>query len=200
MLRQSFVLICAVSVLGWAVPAQAGCPTCDEITAKGEGFCSKCGSGTAYGVKFKSQKLHDALAGKQVDAEKLTCPGCKAAAENQGYCTACKVGIADGKMYNSKVSYRLAKGEPVKAESIQCPGCVKAAKDNGYCKHCEVGFTAQRVYKNQEDYKAATAAHETLVKAAEAVQKCEGCSVAMVTDGTCEACKVSFTDGRVSGH
>jgi len=32
--------------------------------------------------------------------------------------------------------------------------------------------------------------------AAKTAEKCEACAVAMVTDGNCAACKVSFKDGK----
>jgi hypothetical protein len=194
MQRALFVLICVGAVVAFVVPAEAGCKGCEQVAAKGEGFC--CDKGIAYGVRIKSKKLYGALEGKEVAVDKIKCPGCKSAVQSDGVCESCKVGIANGKMYHSMVAYRLAKGNPTSPEAMKCAGCVTAAKKNGFCNRCKVGFVANRAFKNKADFGPATEAHATLVKAAETVPRCEDCAVALVTDGTCAACKVSFKDGK----
>ena len=54
-----------------------------------------------------------------------------------------------------------------------------------------------RMFENEEDHRVALAAYQTLEKAnfvAEGI--CEDCAVAMVNDGRCDKCNVSFEDGR----
>ncbi len=91
----------------------------------------------------------------------------------------------------------MAKGEPSTAEkAAHCPGCAEAFKTDGFCTACNGGFVAGRAYMNQGDHDAAKAAHTTLTTAAEKAAKCEHCAVAMVNNGTCEKCKVSYKDGQ----
>ena len=69
-----------------------------------------------------------------------------------------------------------------------------ALSKNGFCTGCNVGFVVKRMFNEKEDYEVALAARKTLETAAGS--KCESCAVAMVTDGECAQCKVSFKDGK----
>lgn len=201
MLRAMLTLASVFAVVGAGSPAVAGgCKGCDLIAKKGEGFC--CGKGKIFSVELTSRKLYDALAGKDIDTDKIKCPGCKLAAEKSGKCDHCKIGAAQGKLFHSMVAYALAKGTPVHADTVahsHCIGCKTAYKDNGFCKDCAVGFVSGRAFKGKESYDAALAANKTLVKAVEASKKCEACAVAMVTDGSCPHCNVSFKEGKKTG-
>ena len=86
-------------------------------------------------------------------------------------------------------------------QSINYPGenfgtsCKKAANYGaGWCDSCNVGMVGNVLHKSKKDFKAAKEARTILVSAAKS--KCEGCAVAMVTDGTCGGCKISFKDGE----
>ena len=184
-----------MAVFTLAGPAQAACPGCEAVEKKGAGFC--CGKGLAFGVKLTSQKLYDSVAGEEIDADAIKCPGCKSAHKENGKCSHCRVAMADGKMYRSEYSHTLAKGKPVSAdEAGHCGGCKTAHTENGYCTGCGVGFVAGRMYKGQESFEAASAAHETLETASAMAKKCVDCAVAMVTDGECPSCKVKFKKGE----
>jgi len=195
MLRKAGMLACVLGFAGFAVPAlAAGCPGCDKVVKTGEGFC--CGKGETLGVKLTSQKLFDSLEGKKVDKTEIKCDGCKKAAAKGGSCDSCKKYFHDGKAYTSKIAVALAKGKPVSAEkAAQCAGCKTAHKQSTECTGCGVGFVASRKYKG-EDYKVALAAHKVLAKAVTTSKKCEACAVAMVTDGKCTQCNVSFKNGE----
>lgn len=199
-MARSLLALAVSSVLLVSVtPALAGgCAGCSKVAKVGEGFC--CGKGKIYGVKLSSKKLYAALAGHKIDDEAIKCAGCKAAAKSNGRCEHCGVGAADGKLFHSKPSHALAKGTVVSAaKAAHCDACLLAFKINGYCSGCDSGFVAGRMFKGKEEYKAALAAHKTLVDASAASKKCEACAVAMVTDGKCEQCNVSFKDGRSEG-
>lgn len=195
MLRKAGMLACVLGFVGFAAPAlAAGCPGCDKVTKTGQGFC--CGKGETLGVKLTSQKLFDSLEGKKVDKTEIKCPGCKEAAAKGGSCDSCKAYFHDGKVYKSKIAVTLAKGDPVSAEkAAKCAGCKTAHQQSTQCTGCSVGFVAGRKYKT-EDYKVALAAHKVLAKAVETATKCEACAVAMVTDGECAHCNVSFKAGE----
>ena len=111
---------------------------------------------------------------------------------------------ADGKLFRSPVAHALDKGMLVSSDSSAkcasgCAGCKEAFKSNGWCDKCGVGLVAGRMFKEQSDHKAALVAYKTLTKAASAASNCEACAVAMVTDGSCEHCKVKFKDGKITG-
>lgn len=199
MVRSMLTLVASVVLLASAVPAMAaGCPGCDKVAKAGEGFC--CGKGKIYGVQLPSKKLYTALAGHKIDPAKMKCAGCKAAAKTDGRCEHCGVGAADGKMFHSKVSHTLAKGQPMSAEKAKhCSACASAHKNNGFCSGCSAGFVAGRLFVGKASHEAAVEARKILVMAADAAKKCEACAVAMVTDGKCEHCKVSFKDGKATG-
>ena len=115
-------LIMALSVVVFVranVPAMAGgCKGCNKIAEGKDGFC--CGKGSAFGVKLTSQKLYEALKGKEIkpeQAKNCPCADCKTALKTNGKCDRCKV--AGGKMYASPVSYALAKGAPMSVKPIE---------------------------------------------------------------------------------
>ena len=196
MLRVTTAVILVTAMLAFAAPAMAGdCKGCKTIMEKGEGFCAHCGKGKIFDVELSSQKLYDATAGKEVQVDKMKCGGCIKAAASNGSC--CGKSFANGKAYHSPVGHRLAMGKPyTEAKAGHCPGCREAFASHGFCTGCEVGFVAHRLFKGKESHDAALAAHQTLVKAAEVSKKCEACAVAMVTDGKCDHCNVSFKDGK----
>jgi len=198
MMRRMMLTVGTVAIAAMSSSAFAGdCAGCAKIAKAGDGFCTGCGKGQAFGVQLTSQKLHAALAGEKVDAATVKCPGCKAALATEGKCEHCKSFAAEGKMFHSPVAHALAKGKPYTAEQAgHCPSCAKGFKENGFCSSCDTGFVAGRIFEGKESHDAAAAAYKTLNSAAEACKKCEGCATAMVTDGKCEPCKTEFKDGK----
>jgi len=188
--------------LAWMSSADAGdgCKCCVDKAKAGTGFC--CGSGLVFGVQTKSKALYEAMAGKKVDTATWPCGDCKKALAAGGECASCKVYAADGQLYRSPVAASLAKGNlvPEGSSATECSACKDALKDNGFCDKCGVGFVANRVYASKDDWKAAQKAHTTLTSAAAASAKCDTCAVAMVTDGSCGPCNVSFKDGKMASR
>jgi len=198
------VLVAVVPVVaqeGGAAPPAEGkamkdCPNCKAIMEKGEGWCTTCNKGMMYGCELASKKLYDTLAGESADAAKITCPTCKTAMGSNGVCETCKVGFTSGKMYKAMCSYKLAMGKPSTAEqAAHCPGCKAGYEKNGYCSGCDMGYVAHRGFQGKDSYDGAVKAHSVIAKACKT--KCEGCAVAMVTDGTCEQCKMTYKNGEV---
>lgn len=194
--------VCALSValVVTASAALAGDCACKADKAH-DGWCKECKVGYVDGVKITSKKLYAALQGKAVDADHIKCPGCKAALAKNGTCGHCHIEFAANHAYASPVAYHLAMGKLMTSCSadMKCEGCKKAADGEcGWCDHCKAGIVGNRIFTDKTEYEQAVAAHALLVKASETAKHCEGCGVAMVTNGTCEACKVTYKDGKVA--
>ena len=197
MVRKLLIVLSTAAFLGASAPAMAGgCKGCTKVAEAGEGFC--CGKGKSFGVDLTSKKLHAALVGHKFDLEKIHCPGCKTAAKTGGSCEHCKVHAADGKFYHSSVAHALAKGKlrSASVSEMKCTSCKTAHAENGWCSGCSAGFIANRLFESKTAHTIALAAYNVLKEAVVVASKCERCAIAMVTDGTCDACKVKFKDGK----
>lgn len=184
----------AALVLVLAAPAYAECETC-KLAQTRDGWCADCKVGYFDGVAIRSKKLYAALAGKPVDPAKLRCAGCLRAAKQNGWCADCKRGFASRKAYGSKVAQQLARGVARDVSRIECSVCRRAARNHGWCDTCQVGLVGPRAFKDRQAYSDAVAARKILLAAAKAAEKCPQCAVALITDGTCPACKVSYKNG-----
>ena len=195
-MRKLAVLSFAVAALVVAgAPAYAGCDSC-KLAKAADGWCDGCKVGFFDGVTIKSKKLFDAVAGKKVDAQAMKCSGCAKAAKQDGACDHCGVAFAGGKAYKSKVAQTLALGKAAQPDKLACSMCQKNSKDYGWCDGCKVGLVGNRAFTDKQAYSHAVAARKVLLAAAKTAEKCPACAVAMVSDGTCSACKVSFKDGQ----
>lgn len=195
-MRKVAVLSFAVAGLvlaGGSAYGECGC--CDPLRTS-DGWCDGCKVGFFDGVAIKSKKLFDAVAGKKVDAQAMKCGGCAKAVKQDGACDHCGVAFAGGKAYKSKVAKQLALGKAADSDKIACSMCKKNSKDYGWCDSCKVGLVGNRAFKDKQAYTHAVAARKVLLAAAKTAEKCPNCAVAMVSDGTCSACKVSFKDGQ----
>ena len=171
--------------------------SCPSNTARTVAWCVPCNGGVAFGHQVKFEKLVTALAGHQTKEDGIKCSGCKTAFKDSADCAHCKIGFRHGFKFHSPVSLALAKGDVVDASTIECPRCKTIAeKGKGECTGCKVGMVASLMFKDKEDFKFAKKADTILAKAVKTAAKCEGCAVAMVSDGTCDGCKVSFKDGK----
>jgi len=186
------VLYAAVALVWLAAQASADC-TCNTAKVKG-GWCGDCKVGYVDGVKLKSRTLFEATEGKAVDPTALKCGECKEAVKTDGHCKECHVGYAGKRAFKSWVAHFLARGEPVDPEKVTCAACKKNTAGAGWCETCKAGAVGPAVFKDKKVYEEAAKAREVLLAAAEA--KCEQCAVAMVTDGTCEACKIEYEHGK----
>ncbi len=186
--------LCAgVLTLVISAAAYADC-TCKAATNE-DGWCKDCKVGFFSGVKVKSEQLHKALQGEAVKADKMSCGGCKEALAKSTQC--CGTNFAGEKAYGSPVAAKIARGKVVNAKEVKCGGCKEALKSNGWCKECKGGAVAGRFFAAKALYTAAKEAYGVLVTANKASAKCGDCAVAMVTDGDCSGCKVSFKDGKL---
>jgi hypothetical protein len=189
--RISVMLIAA----GFTSAAWAGGECCEKAQAS-NGWCDHCKHGYVNAVELKSQKLYNALRGEAVKGEEMKCPGCVKALASNGACDHCHVAFANKMMYRSPVAYDLVRGEHVNAADLKCPNAKKLVAEHGWCDGCKAGYVGCEKYTDKAAYEQATKSRTILLAAAKASEKCEGCAVAMVSNGTCEACKVTFKDGK----
>lgn len=193
MRRAANWLACVVAA-SFAASAWAEGPCCEKVKPD-NGWCTKCNVGYVNGVTIKSEALHKALRGEKTPAT-IECATCKTAMKENGTCEACHVSFARNLMFHSPVAYRLALGSHKDLEKITCEGCKKNAKGQGWCEVCRVGMVGCCAYSDREQFTHAGEAMKILETAIKATEKCEGCAVATVTDGTCEKDKTSFKDGK----
>jgi len=197
-MKTAALVLACVCIL--AMPAMAGekCG-CKKIHKAGSGWCEPCGGGEAFGVAIKSKKLYKALQGKKIkEKSKIKCGGCKKAEAKGGKCDGCHVAFNEGKVYHSPVAHILSKGVKVDAKAVKCRDC-KESLESGkpkFCSACDGGFVGGLAYKTRVLYKQAKKAMKTLKRATKVSAKCEGCAVAMVSDGKCEHCNAKFTGGK----
>ncbi len=128
------------------------------------------------------------------------------AKSGEGWCGHCHSGMVchvdckGEKVYKAMKDSSYAKcvenGEAVKASDVKCADCKKMcdAHKDGWCKKCSAGLVGGRVFKGKEAYDKAEHCMATLRNAGKA--KCDGCAIAMLSDGKCDHCKVSYKDGK----
>ncbi len=188
-----------------ASPVMAGGECCKAAVKDGQGWCEKCKHGEVFGFHLATKKVYDALAGVPISEsgmEKSAC--CAKAIKESGSCSGCKVSFANGRMYRSDMAHDIVLGTPINDAKVaavlaKCEGCTKASEstEGAWCDACGGGVVCGRWYTTKESFTAAQKAAKVVSRAIAAAKKCEGCGTAMVTDGTCAACKVSFKDGEM---
>ncbi len=191
-MRNMSLGLATLIIVAIAAPAYGQC-TC-SVAKVDNGWCSDCKVGYFDAVKVKSKTLFKALDGEAVDVSAVSCSSCKKAIASDGFCAACNLGFVGKQKYSSKVAYELAKGDSKDPAKIACTTRRKNSDKSGWCDSCKVGMVGNVAYKDKADYKKAVNAREIVLAAAKS--KCETCAVAMVTDGTCAACKVAYKDGK----
>ncbi len=153
--------------------------------------------GLLAGVAYRFAPVREGSA-----APACSCP--TARAEN-GWCEACGVGYAAELEMRTKVVHDALDlhGHDVDPRSFSCASCQEALRTDGFCAACRRGFIAQRAYLSALAYHLAhgerAAAEEDLrlvARALEVVPRCEFCAAAMVLDGTCPKCRVSYRAGN----
>ena len=185
------IVICA-AVLANAQFTPGQCVCGPARTA--DQWCSDCGVGFVSAVKIESKRLFETLAGRAAATSVIKCRTCRRARSSDGYCDECRVGYTDGTRYRSKVAHRLARGKAIDRTEIACAECRANVGQSGWCEACEAGIVGNRSYCDKSEYRSAKRARKVLASAARA--DCESCAVAMVTDGRCEKCRISYEDGR----
>ena len=192
-MRRLWINGCMAALLLSATLAHAGGECCDSAKVK-NAWCEGCKVGFFADISLTSQKLHGALSAAKMNPESLECGGCRVALEESTTC--CDRYFTRGYAYKSRFAADLARGKRIDVAKLECEGCKTASGKNGWCEGCSFGLVGNYSFKDQKSHAAAVMAHAIIKKANDTVQKCESCAIAMVTDGSCATCDVSFRDGK----
>ena len=186
----------ALLLAGCAAPTNTAC-ICD-VAKLNNGWCSQCALGYVAGVTIESEMLFDALDahGHDVDPGGVQCSSCRKAMETDGFCDRCQVGWVSKQAYFSTLTYRLAKGQAKDMSKISCPICQANADQLGWCASCGVGMVGNIAFPGKEGFEQASEPYRVFLAAVEVAKNCEWCAGAMVFDGTCPVCKISYRDGK----
>jgi len=160
------------------------------------------GMGAALFAAWSSIERHETRGAAVASA-------CTCALERQrsGWCAACGVGYVAAREIRSKALYDAldAHGHDVDVPGLACSSCREAARTDGYCATHGRGFVGGRAYLSRLAYHVARGEPEKierelvlLEKALETLERCELCAAAMVLDGTCPKCRLSYSNGSAS--
>jgi len=132
---------------------------------------------------------------------------CELERQRSGWCEACELGYVAGVTIRSKELYDAldAHGHDVDVAGLACSSCREAARTDGFCTQHSRGFVGGRLYVSRLAYHAARGEPEAvprelelLATAVETSARCETCAAAMMLDGTCRKCRLSYADGKAS--
>lgn len=124
-----------------------------------------------------------------------------------GWCEACNIGYVAEVPIRSRAVYDAldAHGHDVDVAGFACAECRAAVAADGFCARHERGFVGGRAYLSRLAYHLARGERDAvqdelslLATAVGTVERCELCAAAMVLDGTCPKCRLSYQDGRAS--
>lgn len=189
---------CLVLLLLLVAPSFADEPcTCNEKRTLGV-WCDVHDRGYVAGVEIRSAELFEALDahGHEIDDEYLDCETCKRFKKDGGFCEDHGRGWVGGLAYMSKLTYHLASGTLRDGDAIECPVCRKNADTHGWCAKCGVGMFGPVEVSGRQTFQELDHAYHTLLEAQKTTERCELCAGAMVIDGRCPVCKISYKDGK----
>lgn len=192
-MQRNGILTTAAVMLCSASAAWADCSSC-TANAKTDGWCDKCKVGYYDGVKLTFRPAYDVL--QPVAADKLAekCAGCKKAAASNGTCDQCHIRFIDKQGYKSWVAVHFAGAERFDAEKSKCDDCKRSKAAYRSCRACGANVIGNRSFKDVKAFEAALPARMALQSAS--ATKCEGCAVAVLTNGKCEKCKLEYANGQ----
>ena len=200
-----------IALLGPAAPLGGAAPASlpdDALTAPAfctcaaakvtNGWCEAHGIGYVALVPIRSRMLYETLDahGHTLDLGTFQCPSCKKAIESDGFCVEHRVGFVKKQAYFSRLTYELARGESRDPATITCPVCRKNAESHGWCSKCKLGMVGTTAIRDKKAYEAVANAIEILTAATKAIERCEDCAVAMVTDTQCPRCRITYKNGK----
>ena len=132
---------------------------------------------------------------------------CELERQRNGWCAVHALGYVADFTIRSQALYDAldAHGHDVDVVGMPCATCREAARTDGFCARHVRGFVGGRAYLSRLAYHLARGEPEevraelgVLATAVQTVERCELCAAAMVVDGTCPRCRLSYEGGRAS--
>ena len=162
------------------------------------GWCEKHQVGWVASIKMKSKLLWEQLDahGHTLDLTTFTCPTCRKAIETDGYCEADRIGFVGKLAYFSRLTYEQAKGRKIDPAKLTCRVCRRNAQSHGWCYKDKVGMVENVAIDDWEAWQRLEKAIALVELANARSTVCETCAVAMVTDGLCPYCRITYKDGK----
>jgi hypothetical protein len=129
---------------------------------------------------------------------------CELERTRSGWCESCRVGYVGATAIRSQALYDALDphGHDVDVPGLACAACREAARSDGFCAQHGRGFVGGRAYLSRLSYhvargEPASVEHELglLATAVQTLERCELCAAAMVLDGTCPKCRLSYGRG-----
>lgn len=170
------------------------------LTRQTGGWCGKCKVGYLAGVRVESAGFFEALDahGHDIDPAMVRCDTCRKAYESYGFCERCMIGFVRKQAYFSRLTYYLARGEVKDPKKLTCTTCVRNRDSSGWCETCGIGLVGCHGYKDRKEFEAAARMRELLILAIDEAGRCMTCALAIINDGPCLNCKLSYKDGKKS--
>ena len=196
-MRRWLVLVLLSALLPQAAtaPASPAC-VCDEARLI-NGWCERHAVGYVAALPIHSRLLFEQLDahGHELDLTTFTCPACRKGIAESGYCDEHHLGFVGRLVYFSRLTFELARGERRDPLLIECAACIKNASWQGWCEKDHVGMVGQVAIMDRAAWQRAAHAMEIVRAADETAKRCEQCAIAMVIDGECPLCRITYKDG-----
>lgn len=144
---------------------------------------------------------------REVGAATASLCTCELERQRSGWCEKCGIGYVADLSIRSKMLYDAldAHGHDIDVAGLRCARCSAAVEADGYCADHRRGFVGGRAYFSRLAYHLARdereevqAELEVLALAVRTLERCEVCAAAMVSDGVCPECRLSYRAGRAT--
>ncbi|MGE0479225.1 MAG: hypothetical protein AB7Q17_02015 [Phycisphaerae bacterium] len=191
--QRNGLLITTLAMLCTASGAWADCSAC-TANVRNDGWCDKCKVGYYDGVKLAFRPAYDVLQPIAADTLAAKCEGCKKAAASNGACDTCRIRFIDKQGYKSWVAVHFAGADRFDSEKSKCDECKRSKAAYRSCRACGANVIGNRKFKDAKTFEAALPARMALQSAS--ATKCEGCAVAVLTNGKCAKCKLEYQNGQ----
>jgi hypothetical protein len=180
-------------------PVAADC-TCARAVRE-HGWCDACSVGFVASFRVGSPELYETIHphGHEVDPEVVRCASCRRAIKENGWCDDCGAGYHSGEAYFSQLTYLLVQGEVVaRPEALACAECRRHAQQHGWCVACSAGMVGNVRFAERSLFDRAARQLDIFFVARETVARCVFCAQAMIANGRCPECRVTYADGKPS--
>jgi hypothetical protein len=167
-----------------------------------DGWCEHHQLGFVAGHPVRYAQLFETLDphGHEIGLDSIACERCLEAIPENGRCPTCHIGWFRGLAYMTDLTWLLAQGQ-----RSGWPGPCSACRDRSdqergldprWCATCNGGFVGSVFFPKQQIFEDARRAFAILRSATGEAPRCELCACAMVYDGMCPDCRITYAEGQ----